>query len=116
MDEHTGRALQAQVDRIAYLRATGPNPFDYFIWADTTDAIVAEIFGAESPETLAFGEAVYRRGRTVDQRGLFDNMTLGLHGEWGIWARLDRAQGVLEQILSRHEAGSGAAHPSTSSG
>lgn len=116
MDDRTSGALQDQLERIAYLRATGPNPFDYFLWADTTDAIVGEIFGPESAETLAFGEAVYRRGRTIDQRGLFDNMTLGLHGEWGIWARLDRAQGVLEQILSRHEAGSGAAGPSTGSG
>jgi hypothetical protein len=109
MDERARGTIQEQLRRIAWLRATGPNPFEYFIWADTTEAIVRQIFGATSPEATVFGEAVYRRGRTIDQRGLFDNMTLGLHGEWGIWARLDRAQGVLEQILSRYEANAGSA-------
>lgn len=101
MDEKARGVLEKQDRGIAYLRATGPNPFDYFLWADTTVAIVRQIFGLASPEAIVFEEAVRQPGRTIDQRGLYDNMTLGLHGEWGIWARLDRAQGVLEQILHR---------------
>lgn len=101
MDEKTRAILESQRDGIASLRATGPNPFDYFLWADKTAAIVHAVFGDEAPESIAFDEAIRQRGRTIDQRGLFDNMTLGWHGEWGIWARLDRAQGVLDQILQR---------------
>jgi hypothetical protein len=48
---------------------------------------------------------VYERGRTADQRGALDNMTLGIHGEWGIHARLDRAAPLLEQLRSRLSGG-----------
>lgn len=99
MNENARNAIQTQLARLPYLRATGPNPFDYWIWADYTESIVAEAFGAGSPEARAFEAAVHERGRTLDQRGIDDNMTLGLHGEWGIWARLDRARGVLDQIV-----------------
>ncbi len=99
MNENAGKALQAQLARIAYLRGTGPNPFDYWLWADYTEAIIAQAFGAGSPEAIEFEAAVHEPGRTRDQRGLNENMTLGLHGEWGIWARLHRAQRVLESML-----------------
>lgn len=101
MDEKAARALQKQLNGIPRLRATGPNPFDYFLWADATEAILGQIFGAASAEATAFLEAVREPGRTRDQRGNYDNMTLGLHGAWGIWARLSRAQAVLEQVLAR---------------
>jgi hypothetical protein len=87
--------------RILRLRGTGPNPFDYWIWADETRAVLATIFGEGSPEENAFSEIVGTRGRTADQRGQADNMTLGLHGEWGIWARLDRSEALLSSILER---------------
>lgn len=97
--ERSQQYLTQQLQRIAYLRATGPNPFDYFQWADETSNIVTELFGAESDQLKAIRLAVAESGRTVDQRGIVDNMTLGLHGEWGIWSRLDRAEHVLRQIL-----------------
>jgi hypothetical protein len=109
--DNTRRAIERQLERIAYLRATGPNPFDYWLWADSTESIVVQIFGEESAEAVALHEAVHARGRTIDQRGISDNMTLGLHGEWGIWARLDRAQGVLEQIVRRGETAPNAGQP-----
>lgn len=93
--------LDRQLGRLAYLRATGPNPFDYFQWADESGNILRELFGAESDELTAFRVAVIDSGRTADQRGILDNMSLGLHGEWGIWARLDRAESVLRQIQQR---------------
>lgn len=104
MNPHGRKRLEERLNQTNLLRATGPTPFEYYLWADTTEALIREIFGPTSPELVAFGEAVRERGRTVDQRGLFDNMTLGLYGAWGIWARLDRAQAVLEQILGRYES------------
>jgi hypothetical protein len=96
--------IAAQLERIPYLRATGPNPFDYWLWADYTAAIIAQSYGNGSAEDTRFREAIDRPGRTDDQRGIADNMTLGLHGEWGIWARLDRAQRVLEDVTTAKPA------------
>jgi hypothetical protein len=93
-------SLSEQLNRINYLRATGPNPFDYWLWADYTAAVVREVCGDTSSEDRRFQEAISLPGRTEDQRGIADNMTLGLHGEWGILARLDRAQAVLEEITA----------------
>ena len=90
--------IETQLAGIAYLRATGPNPFDYWLWADYTGSIVRQAFGADSDEDRRFQEAINEPGRTPDQRGIADNMTLGLHGEWGIWSRLERAQAVLAEI------------------
>ena len=98
----SGRAqeyLSKQLAGIARLRATGPNPFDYFIWADETTNIMTGLFGGGSDEVKAFRIVVADSGRTDDQRGILNNMTLGLHGEWGIWARLDRAEHVMRQIM-----------------
>jgi hypothetical protein len=92
--------IAGQLERIPYLRATGPNPFDYWLWADYTAAIIEQACGKGSAEDLRFREAIDRPGRTEDQRGIADNMTLGLHGEWGILARLGRAQSVLEAVTA----------------
>jgi hypothetical protein len=104
LNDNARQSIQRQLDRVAYLRATGPNPFEYWLWADYTRSIVAQAFGLASDEAAAFDEAVGERGRTIDQRGIADNMTLGLHGDWGIWARLDRGQSVLEQFIVRYQA------------
>jgi hypothetical protein len=98
VSENSRRVVQSQLERIAYLRATGPNPFDYWVWADSTEAVLLQAFGSDSPEALRFLEAVSEPGRTNDQRGIADNMTLGIHGEWGIIARLTRAEGALREI------------------
>ena len=100
LSDNGRRSLVTQLARIAHLRATGPNPFDYWVWADYTAAIVEQAFGVGSIEVRRFEDAISEPGRTQDQRGIADNMTLGLHGEWGIWARLERAQQLLEQITS----------------
>jgi hypothetical protein len=98
MNERILPAVQAQLKRVAYLLATGPNPFDYWVWADQTEAMLTQAFGDASDEASSFRAAVSERGRTSDQRGLLGDMTLGLHGEWGIWARLGRGRAVLERI------------------
>jgi len=93
--------LTGLAQRLLRLRGTGPNPFDYWIWADETRAVLEMIFGIDSPQAREFSEIVGTRGRTPEQRGQQDNMTLNLHGEWGIWARLDRAKVLLDSILVR---------------
>lgn len=85
--------------RIKRLRGTGPNPFDYWIWADETRAVLEMVYGVDSEQARTFAEVVGTRGRTPEQRGQLDNMTLNLHGEWGIWARLDRCEALLTRIV-----------------
>jgi hypothetical protein len=93
--------VEEAIGRLHRLHATGPNPFDYWLWADETVQALETIFGADAEETRAIAEIVYERGRTANQRGAMDNMTLGIHGEWGIHARLDRAEPVLEGVHRR---------------
>lgn len=97
--------IEAALQRIQRLRATGPNPFDYWIWADETGQALETIFGDGAAEPLMFTQIVSERGRTVDQRGSFDSMTLGIHGEWGIRARLERAEVLLRATGARLGAG-----------
>lgn len=91
--------LLSLMKRIARLRATGPNPFDYWIWADETRGVIEQVYGESSEAAVSFAAEVGARGRTPDTRGQADNMTLGLHGEWGIWSRLDRAELILGRLL-----------------
>lgn len=91
--------LLSLMKRIARLRATGPNPFDYWIWADEARGVIEQVYGSDSEAALDFAVVVGARGRTADTRGQADNMTLGLHGEWGIWSRLDRAELVLGRLI-----------------
>jgi len=97
-DKAREQLLRARA-HILRLRGTGPNPFDYWLWADETVQLLQAIFGADSAQAGGFADVVYERGRTRDQRGAFDNMTLGIHGEWGIRARLDRAANYLDVLL-----------------
>lgn len=92
--------IQAQVDEIAWLRGSGPNPFDYNLWDDRTTEILGALFGEDSPELARYFEAAGKRGRLAGVRGQADNMTLNVHGPWGIHARLDRAESVLRQLLA----------------
>ncbi len=92
--------LAGSKQRIARLRATGPNPFDYWLWADETTQVLETVFGNDAEEPRRFGDIVYARGRTPEQRGSLDSMTLGIHGEWGIRSRLNRAEALLEQIIA----------------
>lgn len=100
-NEQARARLMGIFNRIARLRGTGPNPFDYWVWADEARAVLEMIYGVDAEVALRFNEVVGTRGRTAEQRGQADNMTLGLHGEWGIWARLDRAEAVLASALGQ---------------
>lgn len=90
--------IQAQVDRIARLRGSGPNPFDYDLWDDRTIEVLTAIYGDGAPELQRYFDAAGKRGRLPGVRGQAENMTLNIHGPWGIRARLDRAEAVLKDL------------------
>ena len=59
---------------------------------------MAEIFGPDSAEVSRYQEAAGKRGRLPGVRGQGDNMTLNIHGPWGIRARLERGETVLREL------------------
>jgi hypothetical protein len=93
-------ALQAQLDRIEWLRGTGPNPFEYGLWYERTRELVRDVFGDGSPELDRFFDAAGTRGRLPGVRGQAEDMTLNIHGPWGILARLERAETVLRDLVA----------------
>lgn len=92
--------IQAQIDRIGRLRGSGPNPFDFDLWDDRTVEVLTATFGEDSSELGRYFEAAGKRGRLPGVRGQAENMTLNIHGPWGIRARLDRAEAVLQDLVS----------------
>lgn len=93
-------ALQRQLDRIAWLRGTGPNPFEYGQWDERTRELIIDIYGAQSPELQAYFDAAGIRGRLPGVRGQAEDMTLNIFGQWGILGRLDRAERVLRDLVA----------------
>ena len=92
--------LQQQIDAIGRLRGGGPNPFDYDIWDSRTVELLEAIYGAGSPELQAYFEAAGERGRLPGVRGQAENMTLNIHGPWGILSRLSRGEAVLMRLVA----------------
>lgn len=88
------------MDRIGWLRGTGPNPFEYNQWDDRTTEILEALFGPSSPEANRYRQAAGTRGRLPGVRGQAENMTLNIHGPWGIHARLQRAELALQSIIA----------------
>lgn len=93
--------LEAHARRIARLRGTGPNPFEYDIWQARSLELLQEIFGDTSPELERYQAATGIRGRLPGVRGQADNMTLNIHGEWGILGRLERGEQVLQDLVAQ---------------
>ena len=94
-------ALEAQLLAIRRLRGTGPNPFDYDIWQSRTLELLREIYGAGSSELERYEHETGVRGRLPGVRGQAGNMTLNIHGEWGILGRLERGEAVLNDLLAQ---------------
>ena len=92
--------LSAQLASIGWLRGSGPNPFDYTIWDERTVEVNGATFGENSPELAQYHEAADVRGRLPGVRGQADNMTLNIHGQWGILGRLERAEAVLQSLIA----------------
>ncbi|MEO6396937.1 MAG: hypothetical protein ABIP13_00565 [Tepidiformaceae bacterium] len=92
--------LAAQVEGIGRLRGSGPNPFDYTIWDERTAEVIGATFGADSSQLAQYLEAADIRGRLPGVRGQAENMTLNIHGQWGILGRLQRAEVVLNSLIA----------------
>lgn len=90
--------IEDQITKIGRLRGSGPNPFDYDMWDDRTVEILVATYGDGSPEVQRYFEAAGKRGRLPGVRGQAENMTLNIHGPWGILARLERAEAVLRDL------------------
>jgi hypothetical protein len=99
--------IEAQIRKIGRLRGGGPNPFDYNIWDARTVEVLTAIYGEDSPELARYYEAAGIRGRLPGVRGQAENMTLNIHGQWGILGRLDRAQVVLRDLADSLPASTG---------
>ena len=93
--------LEAQAAGIARLRGTGPNPFDYDLWESRTREVVRATFGEDSDEFARYQEEVGKRGRLPGVRGPAENMTLNIHGQWGILGRLERAEALLDEFIGK---------------
>ena len=93
--------IQAQIDAIGRLRGDGPNPFDYDIWNARTLEVLKATYGDGSPELKAYFDAAGERGRLPGVRGQAENMTLNIHGPWGILHRLERGEAVLRGLVAQ---------------
>ena len=98
---HARERLDEQIRKIARLRGTGPNPFDYYQWEAQTREVLEAIYGEDSPEVKRYYEAALVRGRLPGVRGQAENMTLNIHGQWGILGRLERAERLLRELSSQ---------------
>lgn len=87
--------LEEQLRQIQWLRGTGPNPIDYDKWDERTLELLVAIYGDESEEVRQYQESVGKRGRLAGVRGPAEDMTLNIHGQWGILGRLERAEALL---------------------
>jgi hypothetical protein len=92
--------LEERLYKIGRLRGTGPNPFEYGLWDARTVEVLEALYGPESPEMLSYFDAAGIRGRLPGVRGQAEDMTLNIHGQWGIRARLDRGEVVLKGLLA----------------
>lgn len=100
----SGRArthLETQLRRIGRLRGSGPNPFDYNLWNSRTVELITDIYGAGSTELASYHDAAGIRGRLPGVRGQAENMTLNIHGQWGILGRLERGEAVLRDLIAK---------------
>ena len=94
------QALETQINEIGWLRGTGPNPFEYGLWDERTREVLEGVWGAGSAEVASYEEAAGKRGRLPGVRGQAENMTLNIHGPWGILSRLARAEPVLRELVA----------------
>ncbi len=86
--------IRRQLQRLAHIHGLGPVPDCYARWIDQTRHMLLSTFGEGSQEAKEFFRAVGEKA---------SGFGLPLHGDWGIWARLERGEAVLRQILSRLE-------------
>jgi hypothetical protein len=90
----TTEKLQAQLDRVPWLRGRGPVSYDYGKWVDQTHHILVTGFGEGSSEAAGFLELV---GEGAEARGW--GLPLAPDNPWGMQARLGRVEDYLRSLL-----------------
>lgn len=86
--------IQRQLDRVPWLRGRGPVSYNYGQWVDETHHLLVTAFGENSPEESGFLEIV---GEGAEARGW--GLPLAPDNQWGMQARLDRAESYLRSLL-----------------
>ncbi|HXG42938.1 MAG TPA: hypothetical protein VNL95_09490 [Dehalococcoidia bacterium] len=86
--------LRRQLEQVPWLRGRGPVSYHYGQWVDATHHALMTLFGEDSPEARGFLEIV---GTGAAERGW--GVPLAPDHQWGLRARLDRAEGYLRQLL-----------------
>ncbi len=86
--------LQKQLDQVPGLRGRGPVSYNYGQWVDQTAHLLATAFGETSPERGGFMEIV---GEGAEARGW--GLPLAPDNQWGMQARLERAEEYLRSLI-----------------
>ncbi len=84
--------IQPKLRDMQYLRGTGPVSMEFFQWVDETLIVLEHSFGETAAPVQRFLAAVGDRSPIYSQG-------IPPHGEWGLLARLDRAEVVLNDAL-----------------
>jgi hypothetical protein len=87
--------LQRQLDQVPWLRGRGPVSYNYGQWVDETHHLLVTLFGEESAQEAGFLEIV---GEGAEARGW--GLPLAPANQWGMQARLARAESFLQQLVS----------------
>ena len=87
--------LQRQLEQVPALRGRGPVSYGYGQWVDETHHLLVTEFGEGSPEESGFLEIV---GEGAEARGW--GLPLAPANQWGMQARLDRAETFLREIVA----------------
>jgi hypothetical protein len=90
--------LQAQLDQVPWLRGRGPVSYNYGQWVDETHRLLQLIYGAGSEQELGFLGIV---GEGAEARGW--GLPLAPTNQWGMQARLDRAETYLKSLASPNQ-------------
>ncbi len=88
--------IQAQLEKVSWLRGRGPVSYDYGKWVDATHGVLKLVYGAESAEATGFLEIV---GEGAEARGW--GLPLAPDNQWGMQRRLERAEAYLQSIASQ---------------
>ncbi len=86
--------IQAQLEKLSWLRGRGPVSYDYGKWVDATHGVLALLYGAESSEAAGFLEIV---GEGAEARGW--GLPLAPANQWGMQRRLERAEAYLQSLV-----------------
>ena len=87
--------LQRQLDQVPWLRGRGPVSYNYGQWVDETHGLLVTLFGEGSAEEAGFLEII---GEGAEARGW--GLPLAPTNQWGMQARLARAETYLQGLLT----------------